>query len=324
MTAPRVVPRPLAVLRGRAAAEVLSSCTGSLLLLSALWTAPLLVHRLAPWPSLTSWLVGGGWVVYGLATLALVLAAQHWATAREGRAEVFADRVILRKDDRVDTLRFAELTAFDDARGDLVRLLRPHPWPAARVESVPTPDEAGRAVLIDALAAAGVRRHVGAEAAEVAKLTDASPRLPVAPDPRVVRRDVLGCLAFTVGPIGLVILGVVTAGHAGRVAAVAIALTCLAALLTFVRASPRPRSLTFFDDRIVLGAWDPEAQAPRPQLSWDDVIAWRSGGPDRLRLVLRVGLLAEAHREPVVPTPTPEVRAAVEALLAEKGVPRIA
>src|SRR5690606_15280658 len=136
------------------------------------------------------------------------------------------------------------------------------------------------------------------------------------------RMELLGCLAFVVAPAGLLPLGMIPGGSA-CVAAAAVVLWFVA-IVAAVRVAPGGRQVSFFDDRIVLGEWEARDGVPRRPLSWDDVVGWRATGPDHLRLALRDGLLAASHGDPFVPTPTPEDRRLLEALLAEKGVPRIA
>lgn len=97
-----------------------------------------------------------------------------------------------------------------------------------------------------------------------------------------------------------------------------------AGVLRLILVVPRRGCVVFREDR--LEHWPGGVIAPGAVcrvLVWDDVVAWYGRSPDHVRLVLRDGLLREAHGDPRVPTLTPEVRAAVEALLRRRGVPAL-
>lgn len=107
----------------------------------------------------------------------------------------------------------------------------------------------------------------------------------------------------------------------GVLAAVLGAAAGLAGIVCLGLAMSRVGRVWFYPDRLEvdpLGSSSPHAR--RLGIAWQDVAGWRPESPRHVRLVLYEGLLREAHGDPTVPTPTPEVRAAVEALLRERGV----
>lgn len=319
----RPTPPPIFVLRPRLAARFLADGLTQVVLGAALLAAPAVASAWLPWPSGTALLGDGLALVYVLAVGAGLVALHRWASVRVAEAELHDDRIVVRTRREVQTYHLAELESFDDARGDLVRLRpRPRPGVPAREVCVPTSVERARALLVDALARAGVPRVEGAARGPRPRRRDA-PRLVVAG--QALRLEVLG----GVGLVGTVVFVLVGSrrdlADALRTASVLAAIASgVAALLTLGVAGPRRGRVWFFDDRL---EHEPTGSSSvdvrRLVVAWDEVVGWRDPSPGYLQLVLREGLLRETHGDLPVPTPTPEQRAAVEALLAEQGVPRL-
>ncbi|MCO5166114.1 MAG: hypothetical protein M9894_07070 [Planctomycetes bacterium] len=242
--------------------------------------------------------------VAGLALLGggagLLLLAHAWASARTGAAEVFPDRVVVRSGAAVRVVRLAGVVTFDDRASDCVRLRVAPDGRSIRRFAVPAPPGEARAALVDALAAAGVPR---AERGLLRRRRASPPRAA----PLLVVR--------TARPSGGARAGELV--WFGLLALVAAA-SCVGLLFLPLLWSGLPRS------RVVLRPDGVDLIAGRVWLAWDDVVGWRDDGPDRVRLVLRPGLLRGSALDgwPLA-TPTPDVRARVEGVLAARGVPRV-
>lgn len=317
---PRDVPGPLAVFRGRAwFGCVADPC---LMFLIALFGIVVTTGfaRFLPWPSALEGGPGleGLALLLGLAGFATLVAIQRWAVARIGRAELFADRIVVKHRDRLVTIRLAEVDAFEDGAGDYVRLVLTGEAGTKGDVTVPTPSETGRAALIEALAAAGVPRLDGQPLGERARGIPGPTLLTVTNSPVVV-----GVAAV----LSLVVLSLVAAS-ARRLElhewTILISLLLALPVLAAVWANPRTGVARFHEDQIVIGLFPTtSSNAWRLTLAWGDVVGWRPSSRAYLRLVLRPGLLRDTQGEPTIPTPTPELRAAVEALLTARGVPRL-
>lgn len=264
-------------------------------------------------------------VVAGVVAFAL----DRWARPRRRTVEVFADRLVLgdvktAPGSAASAVFLADLDGFDDASSDLVRLRRrAGRWRDRVDESVRAPPGAGRAVLVDTLLAAGLRREDGGSAPTRRASGPRRPWLVVRGAPPVAETILLVVLAgaFALDRTGALAGEGPALGDPLRLLAkvsrlgVPLLLAASVALLL-----PRRDQVTFFDDRVVLDL----RGAPRRALGWDDVVGWRGDARDHVALVLREGVLRARVREPVIPTLTPEARASVEALLTARGVPRVA
>lgn len=137
----------------------LGSLGGAGLIAALLVVGPQLASAWLPWPTFTDLVGRAGVVAYVvIAGVGLVL-AHRWARARAVCAELHADRLVYWAGWSADTLFLDDLVAFDDVSGASIRLQRRAPSGALPVDVlVPTLDEDDRALLLDALARAGVPR----------------------------------------------------------------------------------------------------------------------------------------------------------------------
>lgn len=310
--AERTVPAPAAAFVGRRLLALLEFPWSMLLLTVPVAIATVLVHEFKPFGP--RWLAGDrettAFLGMGVA-VALSFGLQVWARRRATTVEVFPDRVVLRTTEVAphSVTFLADLAAYDDRSAALVWLVRLARGARRITVKVPTVTEPLRAALIDALVAAGVPREEG-ERLPSRPPPAASPPLLVTTGPRL--------------PLELVLQG--------AIAVVALALVVIAPLLltivlpvTLLAVWSRAhlRSAIFRDDRIEL-AVGKTLTTIAVTFAWDDVVGWRSASTTALVLVPRPGALRSTPWPGwPVPTPTPELRAAVEALLAARGVPRL-
>lgn len=264
-----------------------------------------------PWPTALGLGQGGMvlllWTILGAASVLVTL----WAGARVGRAELFADRLVIMSGQRFATVFLSELDAFDDRSSELVRVEGRSTSVPTGTLFVPTSDDAGRTALLEALNAAGVPRDDG-------QATTPRAGAPAAPLALAHVSPVLrgrGVIWLVGGLLAVLMVSLMTP----CVLTPALAVLLLGAVFW---ASRRTWTIRFDADRIVLDARGDRSPA-RSTIAWSDVLAWRSTAPDELRLILRSGLVRDAHGQPRVPTPTPELRAVLEALFAERGVKRL-
>lgn len=317
---PRDAERPIAVFKGR---DWLGLAADPCCLFWGAITGTVVATAFArhlPWPSALAGAPGleGLVLLFGLAGFAALVVIQRWALARLGQAELFADRLVIKHQRRFLTIRLSEIEAFDDGSADYVKLSIPGSgWAQHRRDvTVPTPGETDRAALVGALASANIPRLEGQSIKPPARAPEASALLEVRSAPLAVALSVTASLAV----LGLLVLLKVPPLVWAALCVPLVAIPILAG----VWSNPRTGNVEFHEDRIVI---DPFAESSpdawRLTLAWDDVVGWRPTSHDYLRLVLRPGLLRGEHGEPTVPTPTPELRAKVEALLTERGVPRL-
>ncbi|MCO5166115.1 MAG: hypothetical protein M9894_07075 [Planctomycetes bacterium] len=307
----RAVPQPLAVMRAPRWVAWLARGGNPGGLFVLLLVAPGLVEPWAPWATLAG---GQVMLLYAALLAAGLVAAHRWARRRAGRVELFADRLLLAKDVALRTVLLPEVQSFDDRRGDVVRLRRWREERDAREVDVPTHDEEGRGGLLDALAALGVPRAEG---------EDAAPRPRTPPDGDTLRVTVAGrgavlrrlAAAGVIAGAGLLLLVVVVSWGWG----VWLLALVLLAPSTIARSGGRFLRTVDLHDRSLAFHFIEEKSA---ELTWDDVVGWRPRA-GTLRLVLRPGLPRDALGEPTLAPSTPDERAEVEALLAARGVPRL-
>lgn len=319
---PRDAERPIAVFKGR---DWLGLAADPCCLFWGAITGTMVATafaRLLPWPSALAGAPGleGLVLLFGLAGFAALVAIQRWALARLGQAELFADRLVIKHQRRFLTIRLSEIEAFDDASADYVKLSIPGDgWaPLRRDVTVPTPGETDRAALVGALASANIPRLEGQSIQPPARTPDAPPLLEVKNAPLAVALSVTASITV----LGILVLLRVGLDPLGWVA-LCVPLIALP-IVAGVWQNPRTGTVQFHADRIVIDPFaQPSPDAWRLTLAWDDVVGWRPSSRDYVRLVLRPGLLRGEHGEPAIPTPTPELRAKVEALLTERGVPRL-
>lgn len=322
MTAPRVVPGPIAVFEGRGwhrwAAQPWIVITVGI-------GASVVTHGLAaylPWlGSLTTSgaLIGVALVLNGL-FVALGIALHFWARARVGRAELLADRLVVLHEGQLLHVVLGEVVVFDDRSADFVRLvLERAEWVRARLTlTVPTPDDAARATLVAALAAAGVPRDDGQPLPSEREPQYLGPALLVVHANRHRLIDLVWLLSLPL------LLGTWAGANRLGPAVLAGSLFIAAPIAAWAWTRHRTGKVWFLDQRIVVNPMHLSSPPGwRCVLAWDDVVGWRASSRAYLRLVLRPGLLRDTHGEPAIPTPTPDTRASVEALLAARGVPRL-
>ncbi len=318
---PRVVFRP-----GRLA-RIASDGAALAMLGVVLLATPSMTSHWLPWPSVADLAGEDGALVYALCVVGGLVALNRWGSARAGQAELFADRLVVVAGHEAQTYYLADLEAFDDSRGDVVRL-RPRSRGGAapaRDLFVPTLVERPRAVLLDALTGAGVPRVEGAGLPRASLPHD---RLRLTLRGRGSRYESVGCLSLLLAMLLVLVVPALADSSAsvGWLASAAAALAAMATGATGVvslgLATNRRGQAWLFNERIEL---DPlgSSGARRLVIAWDELVGWRDESPDYVRLVLRDGLLREAHGSPTLPTPTPELRARLEALLAEKQVPLV-
>jgi hypothetical protein len=256
---------------------------------------------------LPSW--GPGALVLGLLVataggVGLAIVLQRWLRARVGTAELFPDRVCLRRGLAPATTQFlSDVEAYDDGSSDVVWLFRaPGLLGLRQAVGVPARDEAARSRLLEALELVGVPR--GVEAARRAA-RPADPLLVArgrARLPELVLAGVCSALALAglaAEPPWDVVLLVLAA--------------CVGLATAFVTASLAEKRgrVTFHADRL---AWRGAVVA------WDDLLAFTAHEPGRLHLHLRPGLTLLPQ---AVPTPAPADLEAGRALLLSRGVPDV-
>lgn len=296
---------PLAVFEGRA---WLRQAPGAVLVAGiATMTLGVAAANHVPWPTALGNGPDGVGCLLVLVWGAAVVATSLLVHARVGRAELFPDRLLVRSRGRLATAFLSELDAFDDRSGTLVRVDGP-----AGSLYVPTAGEAERAALLEVLIAAGVPRDDGQRRTPRVDRPTSAPLAQVQVAPMINDRGVTWLVG---GVIATLFLGAV----GPCVLTPAAALLTLGAVLWTGR---RARTIALHADRIVLDAAS-ERSSARSTVAWSDVLAWRSPAPSEVRLILRPGVVRAALGQPAVPTPTPELRARVEALLATRGVPRL-
>lgn len=246
----------------------------------------------------------------------LVVVSRRWVNARTGTAELFADRVVVRRGVDLRTVFFADVAAFDDASTDVVTLLRrpssSSSWARVRdllretTEGVPARDEATRTLLLDTLLRAGVPRG------------DAAVTARDLPPPRLVARGgrrwpELAALAVCgAGAMALVLAA--DSGPSPWWFSTAVALECVAgtaAVVLWTHLHPRRGRAVLRDDRVETGG---------RVIAWDDVAAFVVD-TGHVRLVLRP---AWSLPNPCsIPTRTAADLEVVRAFLVDRGVPEV-
>lgn len=302
--------QPIAVFQGR---DWLRHAPGTLFLVGVVTTLlGIMFADHVPWPTaLRDGPDGVGWLL-SLAWGSTVVATAFLARARTGRAELFPDRLLVRSGGRLATVFLGELEAFDDRSSELVRVEgRSASVPTGSL-FVPTPREADRTTLLEALGAAGVPRDDGQRRTTRADRAPPPLLAQVHVGPAIGSRGVTWLVG---GVIAVLYLGLI----GPCVLTPAAALLALGAVLWTGR---RVRTIGLHTDRIVFDATSGTSPA-RSTIAWSDVLAWRSSAPSEVRLILRPGVVRDTLGQPSLLTPTPELRSAVEALLAERAVPRL-
>lgn len=318
MTSPRQVPPPEALL-GPPPPWIACFADTFMLGLAGVgaFAAALSVPRWLP-PALEP-VRAGVLPLFAIGLVAGLVLVGRWARARSGFAELFHDRILLRPAVGWTIVVFLkDVLAFEDASSDFVRVTSHDEARGRLVLTIPTHDERGRGALLRALALAGVARDEG------------QPLAPTRPPGAVLlriegqgghveRRMIYACVvALLVATLALQAIGQIW-----LVVVVGVAL--FGALVFVVEPwSHRRAHVVLREDRLEL---DPAGDPARPDwraIGWDDVVGWSGAAPAFVHLLLRRGLAHQVFRvDPIVPTATPEVRAAVEALLVERGVPRL-